>query len=107
MFHAGGDEVGGCENLVVLFGVPTTLGTVNDLFAFLIPMNFFQGEWCAQHVFGKLSAGFAIEWQGRCVACVEGETTGFPQKKLIGFLLGKELFVDEGFNEKIAKNLME
>ena len=41
MFDAGGNEVGGCENLVILFGVPAAFGSINDLLGFL---NFHQGQ---------------------------------------------------------------
>ena len=42
MLDAGGDKVGSSEDLVILFGVPTAFGSVDDLFGFLVPMDFFQ-----------------------------------------------------------------
>ena len=83
MLDAGGDKVGGGEDLVILFGVPAAFGSVDDLFGFFVPMNFFQGEWSAKHVltrsarpsgnlpgclspcgrFNKSSACVTIKWQ--------------------------------------------
>jgi len=107
MFDAGGNEVCSSEYLVILFGVPTAFGSVDDLFCLFIPMDFFQGEWSAKHIFGKLLTGFAVEWQCGCVACIEGESTGFPGKELIGLFSGKELFINESFDEKRSENLFE
>ena len=96
MFDAGGNEVCSSEYLEILFGMPTAFGSVDDLFGLFIPMDFFQGEWSAKHVFGKLTTCVTIKWQCGGVTRIQGEPTGFPGKELIGFFAGQELFIDEG-----------
>jgi hypothetical protein len=81
----GGEEVGGAEDFKVALGAPTAAGAVDDGLGPGVPVDFLEGEWGAQEVFGEVLAAFGVAGGDGFFAAVDVEAAVFPREEIGDF----------------------
>ena len=77
----GGEEVGGGEDFKVALRAPTAARTVDDGLRFWVPVDFLEGEWGAQEIFGETLTAFGVAGGDGLFPAVEVEAAVFPGER--------------------------